>query len=416
MGILVFMLSFLIYENRMTYEEQEKKGSGDYYPFLSNGDPIREILNRTWIAGENYTSNFCTAVELDSLGNIYLGGYLYNNVTDDREIALVKYDKNGVYQWNRTWNIIGSHDYCHDIAIDSSDNVYIGGSTYNQKLLLIKYTQNGVRVWNRTLPFFISECQAIAIDSYDNIVLTGTIDKFDAKQTDILLLVYNSSGVEQWNRTWGGNEFEHGNGIVIDSLDNIYITGDSNNSICLVKFNSSGVEQWNSTWGVSGYNRGEDIALDSSNNIFVAGTIVEDICLLKFNNLGVVQWNRTWGSFISEVGKAVLIDSSDNVYIIGHASSYVCIVKYSNLGMFHWDLIYNSNDFEQCWDAAIDSLGYCYLAGFRRTGFNVVDYYIIKVKLHTSFSYEISFGNYFLFLILIGVISASFFTKRKVIK
>ncbi|MBY8986783.1 MAG: hypothetical protein KGD65_17050 [Candidatus Lokiarchaeota archaeon] len=80
-------------------------------------------------------------------------------------------------------------------------------------------------------------------------------------------------------------------------------------------------------------------------------------------------------------------------------------------------IVLSRDDFEQCWDAAIDSLGYCYLAGFRRTGFNVVDYYIIKIKLHTSsYNYEISFGNYFLFLILIGVISALFFTKRKVIK
>ncbi len=120
--------------------------------------------------------------------------------------------------------------------------------------------------------------------------------------------------------------------------------------------------------------------MDSSNNIFVSGTLGWDqMCLIKFNSLGVVQWDRIWGPINwNQRGEAVLIDSLDNVYLIGHAQSYVCIVKYSNSGILHWELTYSVNDFEQCWDATIDSLGNFYFVGFRRTGFNIVDYYLIK--------------------------------------
>ncbi len=185
------------------------------------------------------------------MGNVYLGGFLYNTVTHDREIALIKYDKNGIYQWDRIWNT-NDDDYCWDIAIDSSDNIYLGGSTLyggfgsDHSVLLIKYDQMGVQEWNRTWHDQLEECHAITIDSSDNIVLTGQIHIYDPKQYDILLLVYNSTGDVQWQNRWGGNENDVGYGIVLDSSDNIYVTGMTNTSeengydICLIKFNSSG--------------------------------------------------------------------------------------------------------------------------------------------------------------------------------
>ncbi|GAH13732.1 unnamed protein product, partial [marine sediment metagenome] len=36
---------------------------------------------------------------------------------------------------------------------------------------------------------------------------------------------YDSSGVQQWNSTWGGIDNEAGSGVAVDTSDNIYITG-----------------------------------------------------------------------------------------------------------------------------------------------------------------------------------------------
>jgi len=53
----------------------------------------------------------------------------------------------------------------------------------------------------------------------------------------------------EWNITWGLREFhDWGYGMVLDSSDNIYIVGTTENledtyDMCLVKFNSSGVLQ-----------------------------------------------------------------------------------------------------------------------------------------------------------------------------
>jgi hypothetical protein len=82
---------------------------------------------------------------------------------------------------------------------------------------------------------------AITLDSSDNIYITGTISG------DIGLVKYDSAGVEQWVRTWGGSNSEVGNGVALDSSGNIYIVGSTksygadNYDVCLVKFDSSGV-------------------------------------------------------------------------------------------------------------------------------------------------------------------------------
>ncbi|KKN19824.1 hypothetical protein LCGC14_0941780 [marine sediment metagenome] len=66
--------------------------------------------------------------------------------------------------------------------------------------------------------------------------------------------------------------------MAIDSVDNIYLVGSTQNftvnvEMCLVKFNSLGQYQWNRTWGVSGFDRGHDIVIDSSDNIYFTGVL-----------------------------------------------------------------------------------------------------------------------------------------------
>ncbi|MFX1504280.1 MAG: SBBP repeat-containing protein, partial [Promethearchaeota archaeon] len=84
--------------------------------------------------------------------------------------------------------------------------------------------------------------------------------------------------------------------VAIDSLDNIYLTGATSKgegdlNIVLVKYNSAGALQWNHTWGGIYEDESSGIAIDSSNNIYVSGTtknfgaVNYDMLLLKFNKV-----------------------------------------------------------------------------------------------------------------------------------
>ena len=100
----------------------------------------------------------------------------------------------------------------------------------------------------------------IAVDSSNNVYVTGfTLGGLDNNTssggTDLILVKYNSSGVKQWTQQLGSSSSQiQGQGVTVDSSNYIYITGntrgglDNNTSsgafdMFLVKYNSEGMRQ-----------------------------------------------------------------------------------------------------------------------------------------------------------------------------
>jgi hypothetical protein len=146
---------------------------------------------------------------------------------------------------------------------------------------------------------------------------------------DILIAKYNSSGTIQWQRTLGGASGDYGNGIAIDSGDNVYVTGRTSSQgagsddIVIAKYNSSGTIQWQRTLGGASTDVGFGIAIDSGDNVYITGYTNSqgagnfDFIIVKYNSSGTIQWQRTLGGASSDVGYGIAIDSGDNVYITG---------------------------------------------------------------------------------------------------
>ena len=65
----------------------------------------------------------------------------------------------------------------------------------------------------------------VAVDSSDNVYLTGYTNSSGAGMYDMVLVKYDSSGELHWDTTWGGNNSDKGIGIAVDSSDNIYLAG-----------------------------------------------------------------------------------------------------------------------------------------------------------------------------------------------
>ena len=94
------------------------------------------------------------------------------------------------------------------------------------------------------------------MDSSDNIYVTGyTTGGLDGNTNsgndDLILVKYNSSGTKQWTKQLGTSSYDYGQGVTVDSSNNIYVVGetqgglDGNTSsggsdLFLVKYNSSG--------------------------------------------------------------------------------------------------------------------------------------------------------------------------------
>ena len=78
------------------------------------------------------------------------------------------------------------------------------------------------------------EGNGVAVDSSDNIYVSGwTRGKLDtyAGGDDAIVIKYNSSGTKQWTRQFGSNSSDIGAGVTVDSSGNIYMTGNTSGGL-----------------------------------------------------------------------------------------------------------------------------------------------------------------------------------------
>tara|TARA_S200002703_G_scaffold91130_1_gene78588 strand:- start:53 stop:1261 length:1209 start_codon:yes stop_codon:yes gene_type:complete len=298
-------------------------------------------LSNYWIAtigGTNIDEG--KGIAVDSSDNLYIAGLTLSEGAGSDNILIVKYDFTGTIQWQRTLGGTSEEDGVSGIAADSSNNVYIVSQTESEgageyDIIIAKYNSLGDIQWQRTLGgTYNDQGKGIAVDSSNNVYITGRISA-TAGSADILIAKYNSSGTIQWQRTLSGTNQDFGEGIAVDSSNNVYIVsftkseGAGNFDILIAKYNSSGTIQWqrtlSATIGFGGSAQG--ISVDSSDNLYIAGRTSSegaggsDILIAKYNSSGTIQWQRTLGGTNSDVGRAIVVDSSDNLCIVGQTES-----------------------------------------------------------------------------------------------
>ena len=172
---------------------------------------------------------------------LFQGNNISLNEEDDKNsknFVLYSSASNSVFvEWNITFG--GSmDDFGMGLALDSSGNAYItgftnlGGGPPMFGMNLVKYNNSGVQKWNSTWGGWDEEGNAIAVDSADNVFVTGKMENYTGMTNDdMFLMKYDSSGIQQWNRSWGGTWNDEGFGVVVDSAGNVYVTGVLDNDI-----------------------------------------------------------------------------------------------------------------------------------------------------------------------------------------
>lgn len=319
--------------NQEFYEET------DIIPYNSDTDDLLPEWNYTWGGSEHERGrDIC----IDSSDNIYITGETESFGAGDDDIFLLKYNKQGIKQWNVTW---GSErfDNGRGIAVDSQDNIFITGvymtEQENLDVVILKFDNSGNLLWNRTWGNTQIDWEwglDIQVDSNNNLYVCGYTYKEGVNDWDICILKYNNNGDLLWNQTWGTVYKDIGHCIMIDSYDQVYIVGESNNRMALIKYDQIGLQQWNYTGDYS--TRGYAGLIDLNNDIYIAEESYLDdrIILAKFNASGDLYWEK---KLSSEYGHFVLdmaLDSSNNFYTSGRYGDDILLVKFNNSGSHLW--------------------------------------------------------------------------------
>lgn len=223
---------------------------------------------------------------IDYYGNIYVTGYT-TGLDGRNNLVLIKYDSYGNKKWNRQED--GSEDLDTrgtSITVDYWGNILLTGYTTStlggSDIIVCKYNGGGNLSWSYSFNGSGSgedKAFGIVTDDNCNIYVTGyaTINS-ETGNTDCITLKYSSSGILLWQRAFGEGSEDKAFGIVVDNVNNIYITGyattsESSKNYVTIKYNTEGTLQWSSIYNGTG--NGDDIAraigLLSDGNIVVTG-------------------------------------------------------------------------------------------------------------------------------------------------
>ena len=250
--------------------------------------------------------------------------------TDFQSTAFIqKLDPNGNFIWAKKLKTTGSSTI-HDVAVDTDGNLYVIG----------KYS--------------------------DRVQLEPFVDHYTPFGTNVFTVKYDPNGNAIWSGEFGGGlSNDTGNGIAVDSLDKVYITGQYHaradfvtgtdlapagdyRMYLLIQNKADGSVEDFTGFGVDdlsgGTMEGNDITLDFSNNfdypdVLVTGNFsgnvnfkfsgslpddfrtdngTEDVFVLKFNlNNPIYSWARTWGSVNGDAGIKINVDQYGSVYTSG---------------------------------------------------------------------------------------------------
>ncbi|GAM10729.1 protein sidekick-2 [Geobacter sp. OR-1] len=353
------------------------------------------------------------ASAVDKAGNVFATGYqnLAAGVDDDYYTVKFKADGSGI-AWRATYDRAHGSDQATSIVIDSEDNVIVTGHTWNgtnYDIHTIKYSgETGAVLWQHTYNGIAKGNDygtAIAVDSLNN-VYVGGYSQNSAGNEDYILLKYsatgpNPDGTPLWTAiahgtAAGANKIAS----VATGSDGVAVTGQSWNgtafNILTLKYDFSGTKLWERTYSTGAANPclGGYVRMNTGGDLFITGSASNgldlDIYTARYNGAtGEPVWERTYNGAFDDEPSGLVIGPDSNVYITGYTWTMTSqndfyTAKYDGAtGAVIWEKNFNSNngndDIASPTGIVLDPLGDLFVTGFTVADKNY-DFQTIKYK------------------------------------
>jgi catechol 2,3-dioxygenase-like lactoylglutathione lyase family enzyme len=200
------------------------------------------------------------------------------------------------------------------------------------------------------------------------------------------------AATQVWIKQFGGPLTDSAGGISTDSDGNVYLTGDTEDSlggpnagaadVYLAKYDSSGNRLWIRQLGSSARDSARGVSPDNQGNVYIAGYTSGslagpnagdyDAFLAKYDNAGNHLWTRQLGTASGEYA-TVSADSGGNVYIAGDTHGSLAgpnagdadayLAKYDPNGNRLWLKQFGSSAGDAAAGISTDKSGNVYIAG-----------------------------------------------------
>lgn len=237
---------------------------------------------------------------------------------DDRDYYVVKYDAAGNETWSRRWNGPGdAADVAYDVGTDASGNVYVTGATFqtgnDYDIATIKYNSAGTFQWEHVYngPGSANDDYPVmAVDAAGNIFIAAR-SAGSGTDHDFAIIKLTSAGTQSWVRRYDGpaSSGDIPYCIRADGAGAIYVAGQINVvagvevHVFIRKYNSDGTVAWSDSFrGTSLLNNlAKDIEIDALGDVYLAGLLENtatggDAFVRKYSPSGGLLWSEEYTS------------------------------------------------------------------------------------------------------------------------
>lgn len=313
-------------------------------------------------------------IALHPNGNILVMAYV-NNKSVGNDFFTVMLKSNGDTVWTRVYNrpTTNLYDEPNAMSIDAQGNIIVAGDSdqdpspiVNNDYLLVKYSSAGSLLFTQSYNSAANNndrAMAVATDASNNIIVTGRV--FNGKDDDFVTIKYNSTGTQQWLKTYDNSGTDRPTSIGIDNNGNIYVCGRSNNGndddYRLIQYKSDGSQQFNVFYDVAGHDRPVDMAVIPAGGCVITGRcdgnpalgIDYDIHTVAFTSTGTKSWVGIFkgAALNDDVPTSIKLGANGSVIITGFTdadksvtvNNDLILLQYSGTGAELIKQIYNGN-------------------------------------------------------------------------
>jgi len=230
-------------------------------------------------------------------------------------------------------------------------------------------------------------------------VVAGSTSSQGYGSTDAYVLKTDSLGNVLWQRYFGGINIDRFYSVTETPDSGLVMAGYTNSlgaggyDMLVVKTNKLGVVEWEKYYGGSNWDFAYSICSTNDGGYAIAGGTYtfgkgnEDFYLVKVDALGDTLWTKTYGGNNEDEAKSIKQTSDGGLIIAGHTKSFgdiesdFYIVKTNDMGDTTWTYTYHGAQADYAYDVIEDNTGSFLVAGKSKSiGNGNFDGLIIKIS------------------------------------
>ncbi len=279
--------------------------------------------------------SICTTAD----GGYVMAGHTGSFGSGVYDLWVLKLDSDGNCEWQKAYGGSDS-DMGYSLRPTSDGGYVITGRTYSygaggSDLWVLKLNSTGGVDWQKTYGGVYGDYgESIRQTSDGGYIVAGSTRSAGAGETDIWVLKLDESGVVDWQKTYGGSSYDRAYSVCEASDGGFVVAGQTysfgagNFDLWALKLDGSGDIEWEKTYGGTDYEEGTSVSRTIDGGYIVTGYTASagagetDIWALKLNGSGGVDWQKICGGSDNDVGFGLCETTAGGYVVTGETYSY----------------------------------------------------------------------------------------------